>query len=234
MRAASIVCLVMLLVLRSIAAAQISGHVALLSDYRFRGESLTDRRPALQAGVNYDHASGLFLGALASNVRIDPGVSGLGAQMYAGYARSLSESASADIGLVTYLFPHPSGEPGYDYTEAFVGVSVDTVTSRLYYSEDYLGTGGPASYLEFNTSRPLNERIAFIGHLGYLIERQSRRSVAAGHERSPLDFKAGFGIDVSGFMLELSVVGTTAPRDACPAGTGHCNTAGLVSVSRPF
>ena len=59
--------------------------VALLSDYRFRGESLTEGRPALQAGVNYDHSSGLFVGGLVSNVRIDPDVVGLGAQIYGGY-----------------------------------------------------------------------------------------------------------------------------------------------------
>jgi uncharacterized protein (TIGR02001 family) len=50
-------------------AAQVQGDVALLSDYRFRGESLTEGRPALQAGVNYDHSSGLFVGGLVSNVR---------------------------------------------------------------------------------------------------------------------------------------------------------------------
>jgi uncharacterized protein (TIGR02001 family) len=54
------------------AGAQVSGHVALLSDFVFRGESLTEGRPALQAGIGYDHPSGLFVGGLASNVRIDP------------------------------------------------------------------------------------------------------------------------------------------------------------------
>ncbi len=237
MRATGLLCLLTLLLVRGVAVAEVSGHVALLSDYRFRGESLTDGRPALQAVVNYDHSSGLFLGALASTVRIDPAVSGLGAQLDAGYARSFSERASWEIGVVTYLFPHALQtlvERGYDYTEAFVGASYDMVNARLYYSDDYFGTGGKAAYLEVNASRPLNERVALTGHLGFLDHRQTRQPLAGGRDRSQLDFKAGIAIDVTGFTLELSIVGTTAQQDACPAGTGHCNITGVVSVSRPF
>ncbi len=235
MRAACLLCLLTLLLVRGLAVAEVSGHVALLSDYRYRGESLTDGRPALQAAVNYDHSSGLFLGALASTVRIDPAVSGLGAQLYAGYARSLVERASWDIGVVTYLFPHTLlVQRGYDYTEAFVGASYDTVNARLYYSDDYFGAGGKAVYLEVNAFRPVNERVALTGHLGYLDHRQTRQPLAGGQDHSQLDFKAGIAIDVTGFTLELSIVGTNAPHDACPPGTGHCNTTGLVSVSRSF
>ncbi|MBI3530552.1 MAG: hypothetical protein HY067_21605 [Betaproteobacteria bacterium] len=224
----------MLLLVRGVAAAEVSGHVALLSDYRYRGESLTDGQPALQAAVNYDHSSGLFLGALASTVRIDPADSGLGAQLYAGYARSFNEKASWEIGVVTYLLPDSPMGRGYDYTEGFVGASYDTVNARLYYSDDYFGAGGKTVYLEVNASRPLNERVALTGHLGYLDHRQTRQPLAGGQDHSQLDFKAGIAIDVTGFTLELSIVGTTAQHDPCPAGTGHCNTTGLVSISRRF
>ena len=234
MRAACLLCLLTLLLVRGVAVAEVSGHVALLSDYRYRGESLTNGRPALQAALNYDHSSGLFLGALASTVRIDPAVSGLGAQLYAGYARSFSERATWEIGVVTYFFPSTPAEQGYDYTEAYVGASYDTVNARLYYSEDYFGNGGRAVYLETNASRPLNERVALTGHLGYLDHRHTRQPWAGGQDHARLDFKAGIAIDITGFTLEISIVGTTAQQDACPSGTGHCNTTGLVSISRPF
>jgi len=237
-RAACLLGLSTLLLVRGVAAADVSGHVALLSDNRYRGESLTDGRPALQAAVNFDHSTGLFLGALASTDRIEPAVSGLSAQLYAGYARSFSERTSWDIGIVTYLFPnalHTLGERGNGYSEAFVGASYDTVNARLYYSDDYsFGAGGKAVYLEVNASRPLNERVALIGHLGYLDRRQTGQPLAGGQDRSQLDFKAGIAIDVSGVILELSVVGTNARHDACPVGTGNCDTTGLVSVSKPF
>ena len=237
MRAACLLCLSTVLLVRGVAVAEDSGHVALLSDYRYRGESLTDGRPALQAGVNFDYSSGVFVGALASTVRIDPAVSGLGAQLYAGYTRSFSDRASWEIGVVTYLFPRTSNtlaERGYDYSETFIGASYDTVNARFYYSNDYFGAGSRAVYLEVNALRPLDERVALTGHVGYLDHGQTLQSLAGGQAHSLFDFKAGIAIDVSGFTIELCIVGTNAPHDACPAGTGHCNATELVSVSKPF
>jgi uncharacterized protein (TIGR02001 family) len=214
-------------------AAQVSGDVALLSDYRFRGESLTEGRPALQAGVNYDHSSGLFVGGLVSNVRIDPDVVGLSAQVYAGYTRPIGERAAWDIGVVAYVFPHPSMGPSYDYVEAFVGASFDTLSSRLYYTNSYFG-GGQAVYLELNGSRAINDRITLTAHVGYLGLSQPREPTSSGQRDSLVDFLAGISFDVSGFALGLSIVGTNARQNACPAGSGRCNTTGVVSISHKF
>jgi uncharacterized protein (TIGR02001 family) len=215
-------------------AAQVQGDVALLSDYRFRGESLTEGRPALQAGVNYDHSSGLFVGGLVSNVRIDPDVVGLSAQIYGGYTRPIGERAAWDVGLVTYVFPHPSmGGPGYDYTEVFVGTSFDRLSSRLYYTNSYFG-GGQAIYLELNGSHAINDRITVVGHVGYLGLSQTREPTSSGERDNLVDFLAGINFDISGFVLGLSIVGTNAQQNACPAGTGRCNTTGVVSISHKF
>src|SRR6266508_589758 len=53
----------------SVAAAQISGTVNLVSDYRYRGTSLSDDKPAAQLGLTYDDASGWYAGLSASTVR---------------------------------------------------------------------------------------------------------------------------------------------------------------------
>jgi hypothetical protein len=41
-------------------------------------------------------------------------------------------------------------------------------------------------------------------------------------------------VELSGFTLELSVVGTTASGSVCPAGTGNCSTTAVISVSKSF
>ncbi|HZP92680.1 MAG TPA: TorF family putative porin [Burkholderiales bacterium] len=227
-------CLVTLLLARGVAIAEVSGQVAALSDYRYRGESLTGGRPAVQVAANYDHSSGLFLGGLASTVRIDPTASGLGAQLYGGYAQQVGERASWDIGADSNFFPHSSIEPSYDYSEAFVGVSYLATSVRLYYSNDYFGAGGRGVYLEVNASHPLIDRVSLIGHLGFLDHSQSRTPTTDRKDLSQLDFKAGIAIDLAEFVLELSIVGTSAERDTCAAGTAHCNTTGVVSISRSF
>jgi len=225
--------LLALLSVPRIVAAQVSGNAALLSDYRFRGVSLTEDRPALQASVNYDHSSGLFVGGLVSNVRIDPDVVGLSAQIYGGYTRPIGERAAWDIGAVTYVFPHASMGPDYDYTEAFVGGSFDALSTRLYYTNRYFG-GGQAVYLELDASRPINDRITLIGHVGYLGLDQSRDAPYNNQPSGLVDFLVGINVDLSGFTLGLSVVGTNARQNACPTGSGNCGTTGVISVSHSF
>lgn len=224
--------LVALLLAPTMAAAQLTGTVSLLSDYRFRGESLTEGRPALQASLNYDHSSGLFAGGLVSNVRIDPDVIGLGAQVYGGYAHHLGEHAALDVGVVTYVFPKPSSGPTYNYTEAFIGGSYETLSARLYYTNSYFG-GGPGTYVELNASRALTDHISVVGHLGYLTLSEAREP-DTGMQRHTLDFLAGVTAEVGGFTFGLSIVGTNAPQDACPATTERCSTTVVVSVSHNF
>src|SRR5512133_1490261 len=43
-------------------------NVGVTSDYRFRGISQTSFDPALQAGVDFAHKSGFYLGAWGSNI----------------------------------------------------------------------------------------------------------------------------------------------------------------------
>jgi uncharacterized protein (TIGR02001 family) len=216
------------------ARAQLSGHVALLSDYRYRGESLSDRQPALQGGLDYQHPSGIFIGGLASTVRLDPEVSGLGGQIYGGYAHALNERTSWEAGLTTVLFPRPTTEPSYHYTEGFLGVTYENLNARAYYSDNYFGTGASAVYVELNAVHQLTSRIVLLGHVGYLGHHQPRPSGGAEQDSPVLDFKAGVGIEALGFTFELSVIGSTAPHDSCPAGTDHCNTTVVVAVSRRF
>ncbi len=49
-------------------AAQLSGTVSLLSNYRFRGISLSADEPAAQLGLAYDDAQGWYAGGFASTV----------------------------------------------------------------------------------------------------------------------------------------------------------------------
>ncbi len=48
----------------------VSGSVALVSDYRFRGVSQTDEEMAIQGGVTVSHAGGLYAGTWASTWRV--------------------------------------------------------------------------------------------------------------------------------------------------------------------
>jgi len=216
------------------ALAQTSADISLLSDYRFRGESLTGGRPAAQASLAYDHASGVFLGALISNVHVDPAASGLSGQFYAGYARPFGDQKSWEVGAVRYVFPHPSVPPDYDYSELFVGASTHWLSARLYYSRNYFQIGSSAVYAELNAQQPLIEHVALLGHLGYLEINSPPRFASQERPGSQTDFLMGVVWNVLSFNLGLALTGTAYRRDGCPAGTGHCSPAAVASISHPF
>jgi uncharacterized protein (TIGR02001 family) len=215
------------------ARAQLSGYVALMTDYRYRGVSYSDRRPSLQGGLDYQHASGIFIGALAATVRIKPYISGVGGQVYGGYAHALSENWTWEAGVISNLYPHPTYGPSYNYTEGFVGLTYKNVNARAYYTDSYEG-GGRAGYFELNASRPLSERVVLFGHLGYLTHRESRPPAYSATSESFFDAKLGLSIEVHGFHLELSVTGTTAKQAACPLSGDQCGTTGLIAISKSF
>ena len=67
----------------------VTGSVALVSDYRFRGVSQSDKGMAVQGGITATHESGAYAGTWASNLggwgRF--GGSNMELDLFAGYAR---------------------------------------------------------------------------------------------------------------------------------------------------
>jgi uncharacterized protein (TIGR02001 family) len=237
------------------ASAQVSGQVALLSDYRQRGVSLSDTGPSIQATVNYDHGSGFFAGAMASRVRIVSQVesrsggiydaygvyvspvlqryrisrSGAGTQLYAGYAGTLSEALSWEAGVIDYRFPRVSSAPDYDYVESFIGLGLDRINFRLYRSNDYYGVGARMTYLEANLSQPLTELLSLSAHVGH----QGLRTPASHSSR--MDYRLGFGARVfPEAVVEFAVVGTSLRGSACPVSGQGCSRRATLSIAHSF
>ena len=61
------------------ASAEVSGSVAVVSDYLFRGVTQTSEKPALQGGITWTHDSGFYVGGWGSSISwlsdADPDVS---------------------------------------------------------------------------------------------------------------------------------------------------------------
>jgi uncharacterized protein (TIGR02001 family) len=100
----------------------VSGSVALVSDYRFRGVSQTDKGMAIQGGITATHESGLYAGTWASNLAGwgQFGGSNMELDLFAGYAIPLG-GATLDVGLTWYMYP--SGSDKTDFAEPYVKLS---------------------------------------------------------------------------------------------------------------
>jgi len=216
------------------AAAQVSGSVTLMSDNRFRGISLSDRRPALQGEVAYDHASGLYAGAVASTVRIEGADSSLSAEAYAGFVHALSQRASLDFGAAGYFYPDSTSFGSNNNGEVYVGGALDRVYARLHYSDDYFGRDVRTVYAEINGSLDLSDTFGLVAHVGYL-DRLDQASARPGSAPSTQwDARIGLVTELAGLNLALSVVGTNVPRSRCPGAYGACAPGVVLAISRAF
>ncbi|MDT9600187.1 TorF family putative porin [Sphingosinicella rhizophila] len=94
------------------APVDISANTGIVSDYRFRGISLSDRGPAVQGGVDLTTKAGFFAGTWASTIADNEGAE-VELYLYAGYA---AEVAGFDLTFTanTYLYP---GANGVNYAE---------------------------------------------------------------------------------------------------------------------
>lgn len=103
----------------------VSGSAGLVSDYRFRGVSQSDKEMAIQGGVTITHDSGFYIGTWASNLSGwgTFGGSNMELDIYGGYAFQLSDSAKLDVGLTWYMYP--GGSDTTDFGEPYVKLSSD-------------------------------------------------------------------------------------------------------------
>lgn len=109
-------------------ALTISGNVAFVSDYRFRGISYSDLDPALQGGITLEHKSGFFIGAWGSSIA-DFNGSTVEMDITAGWAGTL---AGLDISGGGLFYTYPGGTDT-NIVELFgtVGVPLGPVTATF-------------------------------------------------------------------------------------------------------
>lgn len=101
----------------------VTGSVAMVSDYRFRGVSMTDKGMAIQGGLTVSHESGAYAGAWGSNLSGwgTFGGANMELDLFAGYAIPLNETTTLDVGLTWYMYP--SGLDITDFAEPYVKLS---------------------------------------------------------------------------------------------------------------
>ncbi|MFC5524841.1 TorF family putative porin [Rhodanobacter ginsengisoli] len=189
------------------ASAQVSGSVALVSDYRFRGVSLSDERPAAQLALAYDQRDGWYAGMLASTVR-PSGTLRTQLLTYLGLARPLGAGLDWEAGVD---YASIVGEGRYDYSEAYVGLSTEHYSGRLYYTPHDFGQPSPALYATIDRHWQLTDRLRLLGHLG-LLRRNGHADDESSHYRA--DARAGLGMTWRDYHLQLFwtiVHGSDAP-----------------------
>lgn len=97
----------------------LSGEVGVLTDYRFRGLSLSGKKPEVTASVSLTHQSGLYASAWASNVELGSGhADDLEVDWTVGFTKDVGK-INLDVGGIYYSY---LGNKNLNYFEAYGAV----------------------------------------------------------------------------------------------------------------
>lgn len=151
---------------------EVSANVAIVSDYKFRGVSLSDSELAIQGGVDVGLPGGFYVGTWASS--LDETTVGYGStelDIYGGWAGEFG-SVSTDIGVIAYMYPD-AGPGDFDYLEAYgsigVGLGPAEVSVGVAYAPEQDSLGGTDNfyiYSDVGVGIP-GTPVTLSGHLGY-------------------------------------------------------------------
>ena len=154
-------------------AVEISGNIALTSDYMWRGISQTDGSPAIQGGFDATFDSGFYAGIWGSNVDFKDaaGVSSdesLEIDTYVGWAGEFS-GVGVDVGVLNYHYP--TADDGTNFTEAYTGVSLGPVSLTYYMGLDLgdenMGDTNVGDYTDLGVDFGEFSGVSFSAHYGH-------------------------------------------------------------------
>jgi len=193
------------------AMAQFSYNVGAVSDYRFRGVSQTSTGPAVQAGIDYAHSSGIYVGTWASNVSWLKDFNGATTgdyelDVYGGYKGTVG-AVGYDVGFITYTYPGNNVNPDATTREVYLGLSYGAAVFKYYRSlgnfVSWADSDG-SEYYDVSYGFDLGSGYTLTPHMGY-------QSVAKNSNSSYSDYAVTLGKDLgNGLSASLAVIGTDA------------------------
>jgi uncharacterized protein (TIGR02001 family) len=161
-------------------AEGITGNVSIVSDYVWRGVTQSDKKMAVQGGLDYEKDAfsagiwGSSLGTTTTGSEID---------VYGSY-----NFGPVAVGAIYYYYPHQAASA--NSTEVNVGGDVGPVSLMASYNLDLKGTYAEAGY-EMEVSKGVNLGL----HIGYNMPNGGANKV---------DYSVGFSTTAGGVDLGAS------------------------------
>lgn len=214
-------------------ASPLSFNASLTSDYRYRGISQTRLKPALQAGADYAHASGFYLGVWGSSIKWikdGGGDANVEIDVYGGYKTELSPGLTLDVGLLSYNYPSNKLAVSANTTELYGALSYGPVTAKYSHSTSNLfgfADSKGSGYFDLSATFELGDGYTLAPHIGY-------QKVKNNGDFSYTDYALTVNKDFGGLLFGLGVVDTDT-RAYLGANAKDLGKAGVVlSVKKSF
>lgn len=229
----------------SAADSPLTGNITLTSDYKFRGFTQSNYKPALQGGFDYALPGGFYVGNWNSSIEQSLyGGASLESDLYGGFKGKLG-AIDYDIGAIHYMYPGSTG-PKIDNTEIYFGLSSGPFAAKLYYAiTDYFAFGkitDPSKpetdgtiYLDLAANHELGGGFVLNAHVGML---KLKHASAYGVASTVTDYKLGVSKDFSGWVLGLAYLGTDEKAFALTGAMTGARSAGdgkaMLSLTKTF
>ena len=195
------------------AAAQVRGSVAIASDDRFRGRSVSQGWPVATLDLSYDAPNGAYLGVAATGVVTQhDGPRFLAAQQYVGYATRLPAGPTLDFGATHANYTeYYNGRRAAQYSELYAGVILRRLTARLYYSPNYFDRGQKTLYGELDSAIRPARGLRLSAHAGVLTVLDGY--LPPGYAATQFDWRLGLATEIKSFEIEVAWSGAGPDRD---------------------
>lgn len=191
----------------------VTGNVQGVTDYRFRGISLSDGDFAIQGSIGVNHSSGFYVGAWASSIEDSDVFGSTELDLYAGWTGEVTSGLTADVGMLYYVYPN--GHVGdanlfepYASLTAAVGPATAKVGINYAWDQDSLG-GDDNLYIygEVGAAIP-DSPISVSGHLGWTDGALSPKYLTGQSTGSGIDYSLTGTIAMTkNLSFSLSYVG---------------------------
>jgi len=215
------------------AEMEISGNVAITSDYKFRGISQSDESPAIQGGFDAGWDNGIYIGAWGSSVDFDSndGLDGsLELDYYVGWASDIGDTDFAiDVGYMYYDYPGDDGLEG-DYQEFYGSVSWKDLSVGINYSDDYYAETDEFFYYHAGYSYAFNDMISLDLHVGYN-DLEKNGGFLSSDEDSFVDYSVGLTASWASVDWSIAYVGTDLDEEDV-FGTDWGDDAAIFTISK--
>jgi uncharacterized protein (TIGR02001 family) len=209
-------------------ASEFSGAATLTSQYIYRGMAASDGDPALQLGIDYEHDSGLFVGAWASTIELNSaaGERDLELDYYAGFHYSSDAPWTTTLTVLRYTYPGQTGAHSYDYNEVLLAASwQQSYTVEFGYTSDLYGLDLTARHWSLRAEWPF----ASAWVLGGAIGGNDLSNAGASHY---LHWDLGASARISRLTFDLRWYDNERPKG--PAAQQSAGSQLVLSISAAF